>query len=93
MEHKKKPYKVIGHDVDIGEVIDTFKVSEYIHWTEDGYEVVDFHGNVLSFHKNPSISGGAKGGDGEPICYNERNEKVPYSEFIKDRKPTPIPNP
>lgn len=86
MEHKKT-YKVIGREVEIGEVIDTFKVSEYIHWTEDGYEVVDFHGNVLSVHKNPKIGSGAKGGYGEPICYNERNEKVPYSEFIKGLDP------
>lgn len=84
MEHKKKPYKVIGRDVDIGEVIDTVKVSEQAHWTEGGYEVVDWYGNVLSVHKNPMIGSGAKGGNGEPICYNERNERVPYSEFMKN---------
>ena len=83
MDESNKKTNVYFTDAEIDvEAIDRFEVPNYIRWADDGYDVMDWKGNVLSHHKNPTLYP-PKHGEGEPIYLNEKGERVSHDEFIK----------
>ena len=67
-----------------GEVLDHFEIENRIRWTEDGYDVVDWEGNVLSHHTNPKLHC-PKLGKGEPIYTDAWGKRITREEFLNDR--------
>lgn len=66
-----------------GEVIDSFEIPNHIRWTEDGYDVVDWEGNILSHYTNPKLHC-PKPGKGEPIYTDAWGKRITREEFLND---------
>lgn len=78
--YKKKTRVYVTFIGRNGERSEPIEIRNHIRYTEDGIEVVDWDGNVLSKEKSKKNMLDIKAGKGEAICLDENGDRVFHQE-------------